>query len=89
MFTISQIAINSSFTSKRVHVCRPTQVFPLFVLLEFSSVRGNEKRLKPQFHCIHDRFECMQGKKKKFWERKKGECNLRGKESVEIYRFYL
>ena len=67
MFILTPIAINSFLTSKRTHVCIPIaittslefskipQTFPLVVLLEFSSVRAKEKRLKLSFYCLRVR----------------------------------
>ena len=56
----SLVVNNSSITSKRAHVCILTmiaaslaakvpQVFPLIVLIGFSSIREKKKRLKPPF----------------------------------------
>ena len=63
MFILTAIAINSSLTSKRAHVCIPTMivtsleisrdsVFPLIALIGFLNVREKEKGLKPSFYCL-------------------------------------
>ena len=50
MFILTPIAINSSITSKQVHVCIVTTITT--ALIEFSNVIEKKKELKSSFHCL-------------------------------------
>jgi len=56
MSILISIAINSSLTSKRAHVCSSVAIeTSLVVLLGFPSVSEKEKGLEPQFNCLNMR----------------------------------
>ena len=66
MFILTSIAINSSLTSKRAHMCFSSnssisngsmtflKLFPLVALIRFPNIRKKKKRLKPSFYCLRE-----------------------------------